>query len=121
LLNSRVALCTDCLHNRTMNGQQFGEHLARVVRTYIDRRLGEFGERISALESGKHLRYAGDWDRERQFNEGEIVSHRGALWYTRASTRRPPGKGTSWVKMVAGLKPGVKPSRTRRPHEYCQI
>jgi hypothetical protein len=55
--------------------------------------------RIEALEARPVLRYAGTWNPDTQFNEGDITTDHGSAWYCERSTRsRPPGEG--WKLMI---------------------
>jgi hypothetical protein len=55
--------------------------------------------RIEALEARPVLRYAGRWNPDAQFNEGDITTDHGSAWYCERSTRsRPPGEG--WKLMI---------------------
>jgi hypothetical protein len=55
--------------------------------------------RIEAIEARPVLKYAGIWNPDAQFNEGDVTTDHGSAWHCDRSTRsRPPSK--DWTLMV---------------------
>lgn len=52
-------------------------------------------DRLDLLEH-KSMRYHGVWRRETQHVEGDLVTHRGGLWYCKEATVSEPGKNSAW-------------------------
>lgn len=76
----------------------------RIGSAADSKRVIELQERVTQLEARPAaLRYCGVWDRERDYQTDEAVTHGGGLWIARMDSRGvKPGDGVSWQLSVKG-------------------
>jgi hypothetical protein len=92
---------TKALAHKTGAGRilcAFVEALPAVLHTHVAKTLLPFVKvlrgidtRTTTIESRSWLKYRGVWTEQEQYNEGDLATDHGSLWFARRSTRtRPP-------------------------------
>jgi hypothetical protein len=87
-------------------GRAVREHIAGKMTSLqedvrqLQARLAVTEQRVSELESKPHMKYRGVWSAEEQFNEADLVTDSGSMWYCRRSTRGRPGASDDWQLCV---------------------
>jgi hypothetical protein len=90
------------IHNPLAARIQALEQSDAIDAEVIDE-LGKCLERVDALEKGvegRGVRFMGRWNRDVDFENGDIVAHAAALWIAKRSTRETPGTGVDWHRML---------------------
>jgi hypothetical protein len=76
---------------------------AGVIDAQVIDELANTIQRVDALEKileGRGIRFMGRWNRDVDFQNGDIVSHGAALWIAKRATRETPGVGLDWQRML---------------------
>jgi hypothetical protein len=64
-------------------------------------RVAELDDAVAALEARKSLFYAGVWEADESYEEGDFVTDRGSLWHANRATSARPGDGSgAWTLAV---------------------
>jgi hypothetical protein len=86
-------------------GEQVGEQMifcaqkeCEALMKKLEPRIAELGARIAHLEARKSIEYRGTWRSDREFGEGDLVTHAGQLFICKGhGVRSKPGSSVDWV------------------------
>ena len=100
------------LHDRTPASRGFVtrslNEFSTIIGDFVAAAVKPLQERIAKLEEQQRsggVKWAGIWAQERQYAEGELATHAGALWLAqRTNVGRRPGDAECW-KLVCKSHP----------------
>jgi hypothetical protein len=76
------------------------KHTAGAVAAMCFERIEALEKRIAELEAIPRLKYTGVWNVHNQYNEADLATHDGSVFYCKKSTRDKPGTSDNWKLMV---------------------
>jgi hypothetical protein len=91
--------------------QQIGAVIVGAVKTALKQRdatIERLEQRIKTLEAQPVIKYQGTHDPTRQYNEGDMLTHRGNVWHCNRSTRATPGESPDFTLAIRAGRDGKR-------------
>jgi hypothetical protein len=71
--------------------QGMADKILGGVRSYVERSVGPWVDRVKQLEERPMLKYTGVWFPGMECKEGTFVTHHGSVWYCKRTSTQAPG------------------------------